>query len=262
MAMRRIQGIFAVDRNHALARYSARQNRVSAAMPSRRSHAKTEKSLIGVGVYSAPQAARLIRAQPGEIRRWLGGYRQRPPLWEPQVPPTAKGELRLGFLDLMELRFVREFRQHGVSLQHIRQVLAKTRELIREEHPLSTRRFKTDGKDILAEVARETGDSALLNLRNEQWGMTATIEPSIVANVVFSDDDFAEAWWPLGRDRDVAVDPRREFGQPILDKEGVQTRVVALTVEAEKNIERAARVLGIPVAAANDALEFERALAA
>src|SRR5690348_1230939 len=109
----------------------------------------TDKPLIGVGVYSAPQAARLIHSRPNEIRRWLGGYHGHSPLWEPQLPRTADGELRLGFLDLMELRFVRAFRKHGVSLQHIRQVLAKARDLIRSEHPLSTRRFKTDGKDIL-----------------------------------------------------------------------------------------------------------------
>lgn len=115
---------------------------------------------------------------------------------------------------------------------------------------------------MLAEVAKETGDKALLNLRNEQWGISVVIAPNILANVVFSDDDLAQTWWPLGGDRDVVIDPRREFGQPILDKEGVQTRVVALTFKAEQNIERASRVLGISLAAANDALEFEHAYAA
>ncbi|MGO8915287.1 MAG: hypothetical protein ACLQJR_05215 [Stellaceae bacterium] len=163
----------------------------------------------------------------------------------------------------MELRFVRAFRAHGVSLQHIRQVLIKARDMIRPDHPLSTRTFKTDGKDILAEVAHQTGDKGLLNLRNEQWGMTAAIEPSIVADVVFSADDWARAWWPLGRHRNVVVDPQREFGQPVLDKEAVPTRVVALTFKAEnQDIQRASRVLGISVAAANEALEFERAFAA
>ena len=103
----------------------------------------------------------------------------------------------------------------------------------------------------------------MLNLRNEQWGISAAIEPSIVADVVFSDDDFAQTWWPLGRARDVVVDPRREFGQPVLDKESVRTRMVVLTFSGEEeNIERTARVLGIPRNAVNDALEFERAFAA
>ena len=71
-------------------------------MPSRRSHASDEP-IIGIGVYSAPRAARLIGVKPDEVRRWLRGYRHHPALWKPQLPSQGD-ELRLGFLDLMELR--------------------------------------------------------------------------------------------------------------------------------------------------------------
>lgn len=216
----------------------------------------------GIGIYSAVQAAAWIHASPADVRRWLVGYRDYAPLWKPQLPPDD-GQLRLGFLDLMELRFVREFRRHGVSLQHIRAVISKARELIRTDHPLSTRRFKTDGRDILAEVAKQTGDTGLLNLRNEQWGIVAAIEPSIVADVVFSNDDTAREWWPLGRDNEIVIDPRRSFGQPIIAKYGVLTRLVARTVRAEGgDVARAAHALDVPVPMAEYALRFEQSFAA
>ena len=227
----------------------------------RRGPASKGRTFVNLGVYSAAQAAKLAHTRPLYVRRWLGGYNGHPPLWSPQLP-REDGDLRLGFLDLMELRFVREFRRHGVSLQHIRRVIIKAQELIRTSHPLTTKTFKTDGRDILAEIAHETGDTGLLNLRNEQWGFAAAIEPSIVADVVFSDDEWAQQWWPLGRDRNVVIDPRREFGQPILAREGVPTRMVALVARAEGGVAQAADVLGVALAAANDAIEFEHAFAA
>lgn len=227
-------------------------------MPERRN--SQNLSYLGVGVYSATQAARLIHAAPLSIRRWLGGYENYPPLWTTQLPATD-GQLRLGFLDLMELRFVREFRGYGVSLQHIRKVIRKARDLIRPNHPLSTRTFRTDGRDILADVANETGDHRLLNLRNEQWGFEEAIGPSIVADVVFSDNDWAEQWWPVGRDRGIVIDPKRAFGQPILARFGIPTRMVAITAKTEGDFKKAADILGISREAARDALDFEHAFA-
>lgn len=60
--------------------------------------------------------------------------------------------MSLGFFDLMEIRFVHAFRQHGVSLQHIRKALEKAHELFDLDYPLSTLRLKTDGRKIFAEI--------------------------------------------------------------------------------------------------------------
>ena len=68
----------------------------------------TEATPIGIGYYTVPEAARLLRMPPISIRRWLGGYAFRqngkrvtmPPLWQPQLP-AYDHHIELGFRDLI-----------------------------------------------------------------------------------------------------------------------------------------------------------------
>ncbi|QTI79799.1 hypothetical protein IAI58_03080 [Roseomonas marmotae] len=71
---------------------------------------------LGVGFYTVPDAARLLKVPARNINRWLGGYRygkgekqkDLPPLWSPQLP-QIENHIELGFQDLIELRFVAAF---------------------------------------------------------------------------------------------------------------------------------------------------------
>ena len=72
--------------------------------------------LIGVGLYSLPEAARLLGASPASVRRWIGGYgytlgdriRSVPPLWNMDLPMFDE-QFVISFRDLIELRFVKAF---------------------------------------------------------------------------------------------------------------------------------------------------------
>src|SRR3954452_20853070 len=82
-------------------------------------------SLLGVGLYTASEAERLIKVPAQRIRRWLLGYKFRhdgqtcwsDPLWQPQLSRLGRG-VDLGFRDLVELKFVDAFQNAGVSLRH------------------------------------------------------------------------------------------------------------------------------------------------
>ena len=101
---------------------------------------------IGVGYYTAVEAARLLKTEPRKISRWLGGYTYRgrdgdkikaTPLWRPQLPRLGDS-LEIGFRDLVELRFVLAFLYHRVELNVIRRCLENARKFIGQERPFST----------------------------------------------------------------------------------------------------------------------------
>ena len=79
-------------------------------------------SLFNLGIYSVAEAARLTGVSTSRIRRWLRGYRFKSrgrryatdALWHGQLDPI-EGKLALGFLDLMEVRFVDAFPKQGIS---------------------------------------------------------------------------------------------------------------------------------------------------
>src|SRR5882672_9161488 len=75
---------------------------------------------LNVGIYSVAEASRLTGVSRERIRRWLKGYRSNlrkkkySPLWQPQLP-TIDNKVALGFLDLIEVKFVGAFLDRGVS---------------------------------------------------------------------------------------------------------------------------------------------------
>ena len=227
------------------------------------------KTLLGVGLYSVPEAARITRIPAQHIRRWLWGYRytaggkrrHRPPLWAPELPPLAAGK-GLSFRDLVEIQFVHRFRQEGLSLQFIRRTIDKATELLEKTYPLSSVRFKTDGKRIMAQVVDELTEErgSVFDLETGQYLLDYVLDHLYDA-LEYSQFDDLLRWWPLGKDRNVCVDPKRSFGSPIV-REGVPTGIIAGAFKAEGSIEAVARWFEINEASINDALEFERSLTA
>lgn len=218
--------------------------------------------LIGVGLYTVSEAAKLTGIPAARIRRWLVGYHYRhgdderwsDPLWTSEIP-TLDDTLELGFRDLMELRFVERFVSAGLSLHTVRLAINCAREQIGEERPFSTTRFRTDGRTVFLQISEEAGEPRLIDLLRKQYAFNQVIEPS------FKDIDFdggrAARWWPLTRRKSIILDPARSFGQPIISNSGVPTEAIANAVKVESSIGTVAKIFEIPVRAVKDAVLFE-----
>lgn len=222
--------------------------------------------LIGVGLYTVSEAARLTRVSAGRIRRWAKGYsfvkpggerRTSPPVWNPQF--SESDEIVLTFRDLIEIRAVDAFLDAGVSWPVLRRSAEAAGQIFGGSHPLSSRRFKTDGERIFADLLRKDGTASLIELADRQY-VFRRIVSEFLFGVTFKNDAPAQ-WWPLGEKRAVVIDPSRSFGQPIAADGSVQTTVLAGAFAAEQSFDRVARWFGVKVRAVRDAVEYEKSLA-
>jgi uncharacterized protein (DUF433 family) len=228
-------------------------------------------NLIGIGLYTVPEASRLTRIPTARLRRWIRGYafkvggqvRHMGPVWAGQFP-TDDEALALGFLDLIEARFVNAFLNYGVSLNTVRLAGERARDLFHKDHPFATRRFRTDGQRIFAEIGEADGrdDPKLLDLIRSQFEFHSVVSPSLYAGLDFADDDSVLRWYPQHPKKTVVLDPQRAFGRPILRHEGVPTEILAKAVCVEKSPERVAKWYGVPVSAVRKAVAFESAFVA
>ena len=221
---------------------------------------------LGIGYYTANEAARLIKVPTRRLQRWLEGYAftskgmayHSEALWRPQLP-KANSHLEIGFRDLMELRFVDAFERAGLSLQAIRKCLLVARDAVGDERPFSTAKFQTDGRTIFLQALSETDEPILLDLAKKQYAFNRIVEPT------FKDielrDGVPTRWWPFDGKKSIVVDPVRLFGQPIASAFGVPTAVLAEAASAEGSPAKAARVYEVPVTVVRDAVRFEQELA-
>lgn len=220
--------------------------------------------LTGVGLYTLQEAARLTRVPLRDLRRWLGGYSYRDqrhktpiavaPLWKTQFDDEVDG---IGFHDLLEVRFVRAFRQHGVSLQTIRLASQRARELFRNDYPFTSRLFRTDGRTIFASAMEETGDTELLDLIRNQYAFRKIIEPSLYRGIEFGDDHVAARWYPTPRSKAIVLDPNIAFGKPIVTDGAVRTSILYEAYAADRDKDLVASLYEVPVSAVDAAIIFE-----
>jgi uncharacterized protein (DUF433 family) len=226
------------------------------------------QQLLNSGIYTVPEAARLTRISTGRIRRWLKGYKFRtklkqyhsPAIWHGQLEPIDRS-LALGFLDLVELRFVDAFLKAGVNWTMIRKAHARGVEMFKTEHPFCTQGFVTDGREIFVELHKETGESSLVEIVQSQHVFGQIIKP-FLKELEFGEQNVLLRWRPPTRNRLVVLDPKRNFGRPIVSNHGVPTEVLARAAAACGSMDEVSRWYEVPKAEIEDAVEFEQQLAA
>lgn len=222
---------------------------------------------VGQGLYTAPEAARLLKTPPATVRRWLEGHaytrggktRVIDPLWRPRFG-KVDNQLSLSFRDLIELRFVKAFVDQGLSLQAVRACLELARECVREEQPFSTGRFRTDGKTIFLEGLAGSDDPALIDLRKNQYAFRSVIERTFKDLDIEADEVLR--WRPFHGKTSIVIDPERSFGQPVAAASGVPTEVLVDAVRAEGSVARVAALYEVDRSVVADAVRYHEELAA
>ena len=168
-----------------------------------------EPDAFGKGAYGAVESLRLLdfnrpglpparRLSRQTVTRWLRGYthgkdgqRHSEPLWKPDYQNEGD-QIELSFRDLIELRFVKAFRDLGVGLNTIRECYRRAVSEIHDDRPFSTQRFRTDGKTIFLEITEKDHDGHMIDLKKRQQVFRTIIEPSLTATAFLSNLDIAE----------------------------------------------------------------------
>jgi DNA-binding transcriptional MerR regulator len=76
------------------------------------------------------------------------------PLWHPDNG-NDDNLIEFSFRDLIELRFVKAFRDAGLALPTTRACYERAAEEVHDARPFSTRKFRTDGKTISLKSQRD-----------------------------------------------------------------------------------------------------------
>lgn len=224
---------------------------------------------VGVGLYTFPEAARIVGINPAKLRRWVSQYRRKTPgaeyLSKPVISRSFQdGEHILTFLELVDLLFIKLFREQGVSMQVIRQAAEEAARRFDTPYPFAVKRFDTDGKRIFATLKAESQvERVVLELGKGQMVFDAIVRP-LFRKLDYQNGGDALRYWPLDRQGRVVLDPQRSFGKPIDAETGVPARALydAVLAGGGQPPETGTRWFGVPLEAVQAAVKFERSLLA
>lgn len=218
--------------------------------------AESRQPGIGTGIYTIAEAARLLKVPRDKLKRWANEYHRTRDGKQHVMPPvierngSAPGILT--FFELIELAFVREFRKAGVRMERVREAHEALRSAMSTPYPFATKRFGTDGaqildKENLHDVATK---QAVFEYVREMFKDLETNEAELAA-----------AWYPMGREHLVVLDPSRSFGAPIDRRSGVRTEILYRAFLAEGNEQAVADWYEVETEAVREAVEFESQMA-
>ncbi len=224
------------------------------------------KTALCSGIYTIPDAARILGLPLPKVRRWLKGSHTSASVAESPAPYGIdslgiKGqgaERHMHFLSLIEIYTVMRLRELKVSFPTIRRARSDLARRLKVEHPFATQSIFVDGAKLLTEnddLCYELGTNGQIAMRN-------VLEPFWSRVDFETTTRMAERFYPQGRSSQVVVDPRLAFGRPTIVGTAITTEALASLYKGGEALHTLALQFDLNENAIHDALAFEHCLAA
>lgn len=217
-----------------------------------------DEQILGHGVYTPREAARLVGINAQQVLRWTRGSGASEPLWNAHFQFLDNEVTEISFFDLIEVRVVAAMRAAGVSLQAIRFAIDFAHEKFQISRPLASQAFKTDGQEILMSAVENDGEYVSLSKKHPGQKVFKDILAQSLSDLEY-EGELVARWRPRNFPA-IVIDPERHFGDPILDRYGISTGVLKAEYAIFKDPKYLSELYEIPLREVNLAIRFETKL--
>ncbi len=225
--------------------------------------ARTPTTLTS-GIYTLPDAARILDLPPAKLYRWVAGYaahRDDPKRFTVGAFAVEEEgwDRHFNFLTLIEVFTVAQLRGHGVTPMTLRNARDELSDRYETPYPFAMEGLLVSGRKML----KELGEEVYLELgTNGQQAFVKFIEPFCFKIEFDAASQLAERFFPEGEDRMVVVDPRHAFGRPVIAGTNITTEALASLANGGERMEDIADDYGLTLAQIESAIRFEKRRAA
>jgi len=217
-------------------------------------------NILGRGVYSLAEAAKLAELRPARVRDWFRSSGPEGPhraVFQSDYPSMGDDEA-ISFLDLIEVYITGRLREAKppVSLQHIRSVHSKLSRDTGQSHPFCTRDIYHKKGKVFTQSLEDQAMGRIIQPLTSQSYNEHIIMPFLEKIEYDHLTNLARLW----RIADgVVIDPSRCYGKPIVDAVSISTRILAGAYEANgRDSLRVADWYGVDQVHVENAVNFER----
>jgi uncharacterized protein (DUF433 family) len=138
----------------------------------------------------------------------------------------------------------------GVSAQKIQKAHIVISKELNTPYPFATN-IRTDGKEIWYDHLDE-----LINANGKmQLDIKAVLEP-FLHKIEFGENNLAELYFPLDKSRNIVIDPKRQFGQPIINGRNLRIETIRKLREGGETKKNIALLYDLKISEVEDALRY------
>lgn len=159
--------------------------------------------------------------------------------------------------------FIKSVLQTGLSWPKLREASQTAVRLLEgDPHPFASEKWFADPAGLYLKLGKESGEAILVEVAGYgQVSMEEMLRPYL-RQLHFDEHGVAQKWYPLGQARPIVVDPRRSFGMPVTERDGVPTDAIVGLHAAGDSIATIAAWYRTDEADVEAAIEFESSLGA
>ena len=216
------------------------------------------KPKIGYGVYTAHDAAFIFGLKQPKVNKWLDLY------WSGKFAGKLSANEEyvwrdfpskgFNFFTLIELFTVYQLRSLGVSFQKIALARNKLGSHLKSQYTFATKNILSDGKRIFYE---ENEDTLLALDQSDQTALKEILKRFMQKLDFDSSTDFANRYWPLGKEASIVVDPKHAFGKPVVNRTNITTESLFSLFEGGESKLSISAMYSISEKEVEEAIRFE-----
>ncbi len=211
---------------------------------------------LGTGIYTIPDVAAILGLPQAKVRRWLHEYWNQQ-FGKPNQTIFSDGEgkeLVTNFLTVIEFFTFYQLREEGISAQKIVKAHHVLEKVLNTKYPFAKSQILTDGKQVLfsGEVGEiiKADDSLQITIKE-------VFEP-FCKKVDFNKDHLAARFFPMGKDNSVIIDPKRQFGQPVIADTNILTETIYGLFRGGESIDVIVKLYDLTPKQVDDAINYHR----
>ena len=213
-------------------------------MPIQKVNLKRETPKIGEGIYLTSDVANILNLPYHRVYELMRGF------WNSFTFGSEKNKA-VNFYALIEFYIYFQCRQNKLSAQRVKKFHHQLSKDFNTKYPFAHCKISTDFKNIWAEAKGN-----LVKADGKRQFDLVPLLDKFLHNVSYDGNNMAIRYYPLGKEVKVVVDPKHQFGQPIVDGTGIKTKSIYslhLGGESEKRI---SNLYDIPIDKVRDAIRF------
>lgn len=215
------------------------------------------KPTIGEGIYTAADAARIMKIPYSQAKYWFHYYLKNKltAIEKHQYYFAVENIIAVNFLTLMEMYVFYQLKERGVSSRSIREAHSTMSKLLDTPYPFANEAVLLLGKKNL--YFDFHGDITSSN-KSLQYAFPQVVIP-FSEKIEFDNNGIVTKYYPLGKKKTIVVNPANQFGQPVIEGTNILAETIYMLRKGKESEKSISELFGISRKNIRDAVAFAEA---
>lgn len=211
---------------------------------------------IGTGIFTISDISMILRLPYHKVSTWVNKY------WDGELGReyennyswSVDNSKAVSFHTLIEFYVLYQLAEAGVKTRQVLTAHIELSKVFSTNFPFAQKKIleniRTDGKRVYFNL-----DGSLLSLDGTRQFNLNFIE-TFFKNLDFDNDLLASRFWPLGKSKSILIDPKRQFGHPVIGKTNIYPETLFSLYKGGEPIDFIAFTYEIDEQQVLDAIDF------